>query len=399
MRYRTPTRHRSHTRHQAARTVRLLLDHAPSRHAPRGLAPRVVALAALMPLALAPLAGAGPAVASPQTVDLITSRLAAAEIEVVPQAPTIHDPVGPANDTYILPRQDGIEWWVDGVRIDPRRYGTPIPTPFGNHGGQLTFTAKPTPGYRVADGGETEFRLAVDPPYLPDPVVTATLRDGWKAHVSWGLSPEDADLEEGITYTVTYQQILDPRPGQVRLGPTRTWFTDTTLTSGEFRAGYGVAYRITVVATFAEGVRAGIRSEAFIDVAFSLTSPPVELTDLSPATASLSRGWTFAPRLSEVRYFRGTALVTSRDGVRATWTVRGARTMSLFGTSYPAGGRALIQVDGRNWAWLDSGSPTVTYRKLLRTINLPSTGAHTVTVIASLPRGRELALDAYGIAR
>lgn len=45
------------------------------------------------------------------------------------------------------------------------------------------------------------------------------------------------------------------------------------------------------------------------------------------------------------------------------------------------------------------GSPTVTYRKLLRTINLPSTGAHTVTVIASLPRGRELALDAYGIAR
>ncbi len=349
--------------------------------------------AALAPAGFTPMTALAAPVDPPPTVpSAIPSLPGGTATLVVPQSPTYQDEPGTDHDTYTLPKQDGVLWSVNGVGIEEGRYGIPLPSPIAQ-GGRLHVVASPAEGYQFDPDAETEFHLRVIVDYVPpEPTVTATLRDGWKADVEWGLTPESMKTHEGdVTYTVTYAPLTLRPGGSQTLGPEKIWFEDTTRTKGLFSAWWGLAFRITVVATDTRGMS----GEASVDVGFPIVGPVAELTDLTPSTAALSPGWYFATGVSESRYFGRTALVTARNGATARWTVSGARTMDLVGTYYPAGGKALIRVDGRNWAWLDSGSPTVSYQGVLRRINLPTTGAHTVTVIAVIGRGQELALDRY----
>lgn len=319
--------------------------------------------------------------------------------KITPQAPQSHDRAATDQDTYVVPNQPGVLWNVDGVDLDPSQYGKEIAT-----GGKLEmrFVARAASGYSLADGAEDEFFLhwtdTSKPDGIGDPEISHTIRDnGYQADVEWS-GPDDA---EGVTYTVEFAKVTQDSDGDEVLGTLQTWKEDTEETGGRFSAGYGVTYKIYVTATDEHGTESETVSE-YISFSEDPRGTESRWVDINRSTVTPSGndalGWYQA---GSSLYFNNTAFVTYRDQSNITFTVNGGQQLRVYGTQYTKGGRALIQVNGTNWAWLDAGASSNAdpYKKMLRQINLPNTGTHTIKIIASLLPGKELALDAYEVVK
>lgn len=261
--------------------------------------------------------------------------------------------------------------------------GAPAPSPSNS-----PTTSGPTAG---VPGGVAELPPGSEHPVsLRAGVVTnAVLPGGGRASVTWD-APGDASAP--TTYDVSYRRTI-PDGTKPYAGETwHAWFqgkatTAATLVSAEA----GASYEVVVVPKDAKGAYGpAVRSL----VRFPAAGDEVRWVDVTDAANTSRGGWVDAPNPS---YFAQTVLVSERDQAAVTVSVTGLSAMTLIGTRTKNGGRALVQVDGRNWAWLDCGAPDDDhrYQQALRTINLPDTGRHEVAVIASLATGQVAALDAY----
>ena len=343
--------------------------------APGSRRPAASALLATVTFAVIALGAAGPASAT----------------TYIPRAPVVTDLPGTANDTYTIFSSPGVDWYVNGVLVDPAKLD--VPQPLGGVS-SLRIVATPRPGYAFPEGSITVWTLYVESPPPPLEPVTVTSEVIAAAQlptvrVSWSAPG-------ATTYDVSYHKVL----ANGTAGPELPWFTGTTRTTADFILDRsGGRYVVTVVAYDAAG-SASAPASTTIDVIFD----PAPSTDISVGIGTFNAGWQHLTNLMAMQnlpYAYDTAALGFRG---ATWTVTlpaGTTTFELLASVFDLGARGTILVNGRTWADFETnarywGAVSDPYAYPVRTIRgWDSSKPVTITVMATDAGVRYLVLDAF----
>ncbi|WP_162872991.1 hypothetical protein [Austwickia chelonae] len=294
-------------------------------------------------------------------------------------------PMTPTNttDTYTLPVQEGVVWYVDGVAADPATLGKPQ-----SSAGKTSIVVKamPASGFTFADGAPTTWTLDFKNP--TGSVVTVT--NQIVAGAQFPTTMFTWSAPNAVSYTTSYQKIN----ADGTMGPEIAWLKDTTATSSPFIAMPGDHYRIYVTAKDSNSV---VSTKAQSDVTFP--GPVGEDTtgwiDLNSSTATFVGSWTDMRNLN-LPYFNNSAMI-GYNGVATLTLPAGTKHFDLYGTVFANGGSGTLKVNGTNWADFSSkGTLDQPYKQLLRRLALPDTGAPiTISIVPRNGTGQYLALDAY----
>ena len=303
---------------------------------------------------------------------------------IVPAAPTQSDQPGADNDTYTIPTTGGVDYYVNNSLKAAGTYST---------GGarSVTIIAVPQTGYTIAQGATASWTLPFETPNdLGDVAVgneIITDADDPTTRYSWSA-------DNATSYTVTYYKVL----GNNQFGPELPWLTDTTETSANFVAMAGDEYIIKVVAEGANGQTKSASS----GVKFP-EDPNAPKIDINAGQGSFNSAWTILGKsaLNGLPYYGDTAALGYTN---AQWTQTlpaGNSKFDLYATVHDLGAKALIQVNGQNWAYAETNSSywdevSDPYSYPVRTISgWDSTKPVTIKVIAVDAGTKYLALDAF----
>jgi hypothetical protein len=305
---------------------------------------------------------------------------------IKPQAPTMSNPAGTANDTYTLPAQTGIVWNVDGKDVPLSAYGSPIST-----GGatKVIVIAQAGAGYALDSTAQAKWTLDFGntPPTNAQVDNSITSDAPPTAEFSWSA-------DGATSYDVTYHKTL--LNGSA--GPEIDWKMDTTDTSANFVAEAGDEYTVTVVAKNDNGDASAVSST----VKFPGGSP---IGDVTTGQGSFSAGWNLLGKsqLGGLPYYGDTAALASNG---ATWTYTvpaGTKSFDLFATVHSLGAKGKIWVNGVNWADFETnpsywGTVSNPYGYPVRRVQgWDNTKSATITVQQTEGGNLYLALDAYRV--
>ena len=308
---------------------------------------------------------------------------------VTPQAPTGHDMDGLDGDNYSLPKQDGIIWNVNGVDVDPAKYGTDLKT-----GGalKLVIVAQAASGYTLKDGAQSRWELTFTPGKSTPSAPTVNHENVEDADVPTAKVTWSADGAAG--YKVTYQKLL----GNGERAQELTWYKNTTATSANFVAMPGDQYYIRVAAIGSDGTMSEVK-----ETLVKFVDPGNYYSDITTGVGTYGGSWDQLTNLmsKNLPYIKGTAALGYNG---SSWTVTlpaGTTKFDLFATVHQYGAAGKIQVNGQNWADFTTNSNvwkqvTDPYAYPVRTIQgWDSSKPVTIKVMITGTREQYVALDAY----
>ncbi|MDX6242986.1 MAG: hypothetical protein QOE76_709 [Frankiales bacterium] len=195
-------------------------------------------------------------------------------------------------------------------------------------------------------------------PLLTAPGVVSDVSTTGRFALSWGNPANPA----GNPYTVKYAGSAG--------APWVIWLLDTSDTHAVFGAGAspfvpvpGATYRFEVLSQDPYGN----------DTRHALGTV-VEPLDTRAAT--LSRGWRTLP---STRRWGGTVAVATRAGATATFRVTGSQ-VTVIADRCPGCGKAVVRVDGRIRAVVDTHAPALSVRRQVGTVAHLSPGRHVVAI-------------------
>ena len=313
-----------------------------------------------------------------------------AQDPVTPKAPTPVDKNGRADDTITLWASEGIEWYVNGTRMDPAGYDKPQST-LGQS--ELKIQARVLDGYALAQGAQTEWTFPYKDVVDVAPTNAAvdndiTSSEPPTAKFTWGA-------DNATSYDVTYHKKLINGSA----GPEIDWLMDTTDTSANFVAEAGDEYTVTVVAKNAHGDAEAVSSTVTFEGNGSV------LGDVTTGQGTFSTGWNLLGKaqLSGLPYYGDTAALASNG---ATWTYTvpaGTKSFDLFATVHSLGAKGKIYVNGQSWANFETnpsywGTVSNPYGYPVRRVQgWDNTKDATITVVQAEGGNLYLALDAYRV--
>lgn len=310
-----------------------------------------------------------------------------ASVLTTPRAPAFTNVPGTENDTFTVFSNPGVDWFVNGVRLDAASLDRPQPM---DGRWSLVIEARPQPGYTFPAGAQTTWSMIVDPP--PMTVATETLADADRptTRLSWSSA-------RGVTYDVSYHKVL--LNGSA--GPEISWFTRTTRETADFVSGWGSQYVVTVIAYDAKGNRTETASASI-----AIIGDPV-FGDIAPGVGTFNSAWQHLRNLGAQRlpYFGDTAALGFRGAAWQFQVPAGTRGLELYATVHPLGAKGRILVNGRDWADVETntrywGQVDDPYMYPVRRIQgWDSTRPATITVIVTDGGTNYLALDAYRTSR
>jgi hypothetical protein len=199
---------------------------------------------------------------------------------------------------------------------------------------------------------------ATAPPLLKAPPVVSDVSTTLRFALSWG-NPANPT---GNPYTVKYATSAG--------SPWVIWLLDTSRTQAVFGAGAspfvpvaGATYRFEVLSQDPYGN----------DTRHALGTV-VEPVDTRAAV--VSKGWR---TLASARRWAGTVAVSSRPGATMTFHVTGTQ-VTLIADRCPGCGKALVRVDGKVRAVVDTHAAALSVRQQVGTVRRLPPGRHVVVV-------------------
>lgn len=306
---------------------------------------------------------------------------------IKPQAPTMSNPAGTANDTYTLPAQTGIVWNVDGKDVPLSAYGSPIST-----GGatKVIVIAQAGAGYALDSTAQAKWTLD----FTDGPPTNVQIGDTKDSAASVPTTVFHWSADNATSYDITYHKTL--LNGSA--GPEIDWMMDTTATEAKFVAEPGDEYTVTVVAKNDNGDADAVSSTVKFDGGSAIG-------DVTSGQGTFSAGWNLLGKaqLSSLPYYGDTAALASNG---ATWTYTvpaGTKSFDLFATVHSLGAKGRIQVNGQNWADFETnpsywGTVSNPYGYPVRRVQgWDNTKTATITVQQTEGGNLYLALDAYRV--
>ena len=320
---------------------------------------------------------------------LVAVLLAPAGISQAAAAPPAAPPAAPQPMPVVLDGSQAVVRWRNPdptvTRVVVRRVAGPF-APASPLDGQPVFDGSPAAGLQLAtdlvavgvgytygywsygaDGSVSAEAVhgirATAPPLLVGPAVASDAGIGTGVRLAWGNPANPA----GTPYTVKYQT-RDARTGA--LSAWVIWLLDTPAThavfgagSGPFVAKAGATYRFEVLS-----------QDPYGNDTRHATGAVVEPYDTRSAV--LSKGWR---TLASTRRWAGTVAVAASPGATMTWHVVGSQ-VTVIADRCPGCGRALLRVDGKVRAVIDTHAAGLSVRQQVGTVRRLGPGRHTVVV-------------------
>ncbi|BEP14687.1 hypothetical protein acdb102_29980 [Acidothermaceae bacterium B102] len=213
---------------------------------------------------------------------------------------------------------------------------------------------------------------ATAPPLLVAPVSASDGGPTTRVALSWS----NPDNPTGTPYTVKYWS--GPDTGWV------IWLLDTTATHAVFGAS---------ASPFVPVAGANYRFEVLSQDPYGNDTQHALATVVEPLDTPVTRGWT---TLRSARRWAGTVAVARKAGAALTWHVVGSQ-VTVVADRCPGCGKALLQVDGRTRAVVDTHAATLFVRQQVGSVGHLAQGSHTVRLVVVGTTGHP-ALQVDGLA-
>jgi hypothetical protein len=197
-------------------------------------------------------------------------------------------------------------------------------------------------------------------PLLVAPAVASDAGTVTTVGLRWGNPANPA----GNPYTVKYQT-RDPATGA--LSPWVIWLLDTSATHAFFGAGAS-PLRPVAGATY--------RFEVLSQDPYGNDTRHALATLVEPFDVPAAKGFTTLP---SARRWGGTVAVSGKAGAKVTWHVVGSQ-VTVIADRCPGCGRALLRVDGKVRAVIDTHAAALSVRKQVGSVGHLALGPHTVSV-------------------
>ena len=228
-----------------------------------------------------------------------------------------------------------------------------------------------------ASAESTHSIKATAPPLLVAPVAASDGGSTTRVALSWG-NPANPT---GTPYTVKYAT-RDPLTGQV--SDWVIWLLDTTAT----RAVFGAS-----ASPFVPAAGPTYRFEVLSQDPYGNDTQHALATVVEPYDTPLAHGWT---TLRSAPRWAGTIAVARKAGAALTWHVVGTQ-VTVVADRCPGCGKALLQVDGRTRAVVDTHAAALSVRQRVATVAHLVQGRHTVRLVVVGTTGHP-ALQVDGLA-